>query len=589
MSKTFSITKKQIEERSIPQSLNRGKRYFRNGRVNDCVRRGTTLEASVQGSQYSPYHVEVECSESGEIRNTWCTCPYDWGGDCKHIIAVLLMWKEVPDRFREKKTVEGALEDRSREELKTLVELMLEREPSLRSLLDQDLPGSTGESVKLQDPDTYRTEVQDILEAYGGHGHEHEIANLLQTLIERAERHLRSKEYGHTYGICRAVADEVLDLYEMTHDQGDLGLIVDRAEELLEECLEAVKEYPEPRRHVIDALFSIIEWDIDFGGIGFGQESWETILEHSTEEDRTRLIERIETQIAPEESDPSTWSRNALGRMLFDLYEQDDRAEEFLDVAGELGLYELLAYRLLELDRTDEAMNIADEHLTSAYRVVQFADRLLEKGKHTEAHTMVERCADRNDDDRLRVWLSEFEEQHGDPETAFKIERQRFRKKPKLKNYHRLCELAEQLENRDAVEEELKEELEKKERWKVLAQIYLEEEKWDRAWEYAKHVQEYTGRHSTGIREQVVRESEKARPERAIEYYQQKARELIDQRGRGNYARAAEYLQQVQEIYEREENESEWIQCIREFRTYADNLPACQDEMDKAGLANPQL
>ncbi|MCS7282247.1 MAG: SWIM zinc finger family protein [Anaerolineae bacterium] len=32
----------------------------------------------------------VEFGPGGDIVAAECTCPYDWGGDCKHIIATLL-------------------------------------------------------------------------------------------------------------------------------------------------------------------------------------------------------------------------------------------------------------------------------------------------------------------------------------------------------------------------------------------------------------------------------------------------------------------------------------------------------------------
>lgn len=195
---------------------------------------------------------------------------------------------------------------------------------------------------------------------------------------------------------------------------------------MLGECLQAVKEQPESRGKVIDALFSVIEWDIDFGGIEMGYGAGEPIVKHAEKDDRKRLTERIEDRIIPVKSNSSRWSRNAFGRMLQDLYTTDGRGEEFLEKEKDLGLHEILAYLLLDLDRTAEAVEVATEHLTSAYKTIQFADRLLELNEIDKAHLLVERRGDRNHDDRLHVWLSEFEEKHGDPETAFQIERKRF-------------------------------------------------------------------------------------------------------------------------------------------------------------------
>ena len=50
--------------------------------------RGDQLFATVQGSEWDPYRVIVTLA--GDDFTAACTCPYDWGGYCKHVVAVLL-------------------------------------------------------------------------------------------------------------------------------------------------------------------------------------------------------------------------------------------------------------------------------------------------------------------------------------------------------------------------------------------------------------------------------------------------------------------------------------------------------------------
>jgi len=75
------------------KSLQRARRYTHN--VHDPVRKGQTLTAQVKGNRL--YDVEIDLS-SGDI-DAFCTCPYDWGGYCKHIGAVLLKWVHSPENF----------------------------------------------------------------------------------------------------------------------------------------------------------------------------------------------------------------------------------------------------------------------------------------------------------------------------------------------------------------------------------------------------------------------------------------------------------------------------------------------------------
>ncbi|MEJ2149973.1 MAG: SWIM zinc finger family protein, partial [Chloroflexota bacterium] len=75
------------------KSLGRARGYL--GRVRNAARQGNTLNAEVQGSRL--YQVEVDVAPSGISAR--CSCPYDWGGYCKHVGAVLLKWIAAPGAF----------------------------------------------------------------------------------------------------------------------------------------------------------------------------------------------------------------------------------------------------------------------------------------------------------------------------------------------------------------------------------------------------------------------------------------------------------------------------------------------------------
>jgi hypothetical protein len=70
-------------------------------RLSNCVRRGDTLTADARGT--NQYHVEIIFSEEGV--QAVCSCPYDWGGHCKHIGAVMYKWLEQPGAFTEETAV----------------------------------------------------------------------------------------------------------------------------------------------------------------------------------------------------------------------------------------------------------------------------------------------------------------------------------------------------------------------------------------------------------------------------------------------------------------------------------------------------
>jgi hypothetical protein len=75
----------------LAKSVNKGYRYV--NRVKNPTRVGQTLSAEVQGGW--PYQVEVSLSEAGLSSHCGCS----WGGNCKHVAAVLLKWFQSPNSF----------------------------------------------------------------------------------------------------------------------------------------------------------------------------------------------------------------------------------------------------------------------------------------------------------------------------------------------------------------------------------------------------------------------------------------------------------------------------------------------------------
>ncbi len=84
----IEITPSEIKRMANPISYSRGQSYHRSGRVLTLEIKGRSAEAAVDGSRSTPYTVTV--MQNGSKIKTSCTCPYNWGGMCKHEVAVLL-------------------------------------------------------------------------------------------------------------------------------------------------------------------------------------------------------------------------------------------------------------------------------------------------------------------------------------------------------------------------------------------------------------------------------------------------------------------------------------------------------------------
>jgi uncharacterized Zn finger protein len=83
---------------------------------------------------------------------------------------------------------------------------------------------------------------------------------------------------------------------------------------------------------------------------------------------------------------------------------------------------------------------------------------------------------------------------------------------------------------------------------------------------------------------EVAQAASEQRPRESIRLYLQLAESLILQRGRGNYAQAAGYLQPVRATYLRLGEPQTWQALIVNLREEFRNLPALKDELNRAGL-----
>jgi uncharacterized Zn finger protein len=129
------LTEAHVRELASEKSFDRGEAYYHDGSVLEPVRQERELRAQCQGSDYEPYQVSAMLNESG-IAETSCTCPYDYGDICKHIVALLLTYVHEPQSFRSIPPLATLLAGRSREELITLIGEMIKQEPELLSLVE---------------------------------------------------------------------------------------------------------------------------------------------------------------------------------------------------------------------------------------------------------------------------------------------------------------------------------------------------------------------------------------------------------------------------------------------------------------------
>ena len=130
------INEDVIRGKVTASSYDRGVDYYQSGTVESATLRGSQLFAEVQGSEWDPYQVGI--TFTGADFTASCTCPYDWGGYCKHVVAALLTVSDdnSPIPVAVKPPVADLLAGLDADELRALVHVLVEAAPSLLDVVD---------------------------------------------------------------------------------------------------------------------------------------------------------------------------------------------------------------------------------------------------------------------------------------------------------------------------------------------------------------------------------------------------------------------------------------------------------------------
>src|SRR5215213_1155623 len=276
------LTEAHIRKLASGPSFERGETYYRDGAILEPVRQARDLRAQCEGSDYEPYQVTATLTKGG-IDETSCTCPYDYGGICKHIVALLLTYVHEPQSFRSIPPLATLLAGRGREELITLIGELIKREPELLSLVELSVATKQAERGGQVDVAAYRRQTRRALR----HESEHVIEKELRVLRELAARSAKAGDWLNAGAIYHAVLDEAVrgydDMLREIDEDGGIAVIIDEFAQGLSQCLKNNKADAQTRRAWLETLLEAELADIEMGGIDLAPSAREAVLEHAND------------------------------------------------------------------------------------------------------------------------------------------------------------------------------------------------------------------------------------------------------------------------------------------------------------------
>ena len=438
------VTPDQIQERCTEQSFTRGLEYFHAGAIGNPTLHGYTLSATCEGTDMEPYRLSVELMPTG-IATTDCSCPYDWEGDCKHIVALLLTYIHAPDTILFLEPLLATLEAKPKSSLLQVISELLKRAPELAPIVQlySDVPITPPCPGPLPLVTVYREQIDGIFGRGFLEQHQlHHVLSQLEGLRQHAESLAKLGETESAMSILHALIHQSIVRYSDTLQKGELPRFVDKCTQAFAQIAISVQEPAaifEHCRMLLQLSFEV-------------EQVFTPLLTHLLEQ-LCLTQEAADLQGVIEQRLDESPNRQAHVRLLLALYFQSGRTEDYLRLARSEGEGYRLINALFTCRQADEAWKALEEFPLSVdeywwllqdpivQRVPQFAEKLLNLlGSHQTdtaitlyqkliEHTILSRK--REDYEKVRGYLTQLRElyQHLDQENQWSAYLAEFQKR----------------------------------------------------------------------------------------------------------------------------------------------------------------
>ena len=457
--KTIShLTETDIRSRATTQSWSRGEDYYYSNRVESVVWRDGLLTAEVEGSEYEPYIVQIRFDEQ-EIRTTDCTCPYDWGGDCKHIIATLLYLCRQRDDIAQRPAVADLIANLNRDQLAEIILDLSISHPAIIDDIERSLPlavpsepASSTPALPQVDTNLLRRQIKaelrtSIKTGYDFWGEEafydSDLGAALGPAIEQAQAYLDRGEARNALTILEAAThawedgidslDEyVRDSFEDMADEFTVELGGMWAEALLMADLNA-----EEQQHWQNKLAELGE--TIFGGSSL--EIAATAAEHSWT--YPPLVAAMQGNITEKGAweDEAPFFADELVQIRLRILAQRGKFQEYLNLAQAEGQFMLYLHMLVKQGQSDQAIAQAMQYLVSPEDIHALARTLADSNNIKKAFQLAQHGL-ALDESRgkagLAEWLRDQANKHQQPDLALKAARRALTENVTLENYQAL-------------------------------------------------------------------------------------------------------------------------------------------------------
>ncbi len=574
---TNKMTENILKSLSSPESFTRGHDLYQSDAVFDTFRQGDLLTGKCKGSSAPFYQIRVQLDEGG-IQEASCTCPYDWGGYCKHIVALMLTYVHSPDAFIEQKNIKELLGQLDKDGLVYLITKIVDKNPDLYSWLQTAIPAASAKSQPTQQRDKRKTEVsktaykrqiQSILHSLQGYRMSEAywmmggMVDQLNHVRDTAYDFLEADDAHGALVILTTLLTEVSGSFDQFDDSdGELGGFLSELALPLVEAILSTDLSKTERRNLFNELEPVVE-ELS----AYGIDDLDVIL--------AALNLGWSEEVLDEQEDYD-YDESILTEAKLNILERQNRVEEFLQLCFEAGEYRRYILKQIEMGEFEKAKEVAWKTITQASDALMVAKALRDAGYLLDALRLAEKGLDLDGNKHeLGAWLGPIEETQGQIDKAIKAYQAAFTSLPSLELYSILKKLSGT--NWGDLRPVLMQILQASPHTDVLVDVYLSEEEWDKAISIAKKAGEW----NYSLIEKVADAVFPFRPDWVIQASRKQAEGLIAKTQSKYYATAARWLAKMKQAYLASGRKEEWLFYLEGLKSTYSRRPALQAELRK--------
>ncbi len=452
------LSLESIRQEATTQSFQRGESYYHDNAVLSLFLRGQNLEAKVSGSEYDGYRVTVEL-EDNHITSAYCTCPYDYGGWCKHIVATLLAYIHEPNSIEKRLALEQLLDGLDAEQSRQLVQFLAEDNPELIDQVERFVSrikpvviaspqGASEENQEIPqitvNTKFYSSKVREILReavrgCEDGWGYEEDTVSLeIIELIDDTKDLFEKGEVHNVIAILKAITGACASKWD--DDLTDYGMepyeVVDVLNDRWTEAILSTDLTFQENLKLKEELQSWEKkWKVDFSMSlaaleeGWNEEFLQAILQGSVTEE---LIEE------------KAHYQNDLTLIRLKILKQQGRYEKYLNLAKATHQTKEYLTMLAWLDRTEEALQAAQTQMTTSEEALALSNTLQNQGATEAALQIAQRGLNLpgNSESQLADWIVELAQELQDPDLILAANLKVFEIEASFGQYKKLATLA---------------------------------------------------------------------------------------------------------------------------------------------------